>query len=30
MDCIDTIYARRAVKQYDPEHSFTAEEEKSF
>ena len=28
MDTFDAIYARRAVKQFDPDHRLTAEEEK--
>ena len=29
MDTLEAIYNRRAVKQYDPEHELTAEEEKT-
>lgn len=28
MDTFETIYARRSIKQYDPDHRFTADEEK--
>jgi nitroreductase len=28
MDTFDAIYARRAVKQFDPEHKLTADEER--
>jgi len=28
MDTFETIYARRAIKQFDPDHKFTADEEK--
>ena len=29
MDTIEAIYQRRAIKHFDPEHEFTAEEEKT-